>query len=210
MFAYCGNNPADRTDSTGHAFMQMRFDPDGATNMLAPILWGGANGSGAGVASSARTSKVLREIADVVLNSSESVVEHKLRRNGVAFYKGALVFSSDLLAGTSACSFGIIVLGSGNIGHEEFEKTLNHEYGHTVHASQIGLVDYAFTTAVPSLVGAALSSENAWISNNYYSLPWERVAEYWGDVNRGYLSWADSAGSVFWVGTLIVSSITRW
>ena len=41
MFAYCGNNPVNRTDPTGHAFVQMRFDPDGAAGMLTPILWGG-------------------------------------------------------------------------------------------------------------------------------------------------------------------------
>ena len=189
--------------------MQMRFDTDGVSGMLTPGPWGGGGG-GYALTGATRSVQVLKTVKDVVMNTSEAVVERKLEKNSIAFYRGVPVISTDLLSGTSAFSLGVIVLGSGNIGHCDFEKTLNHEYGHSVHLGQIGLRDYFLTTAIPSLLGAALYNENSWISNNYFSLPWERVAAYCGNVNRGYLPWADSAGSIFWIGTLIISSVTSW
>lgn len=208
MFAYCGNNPVNRVDPTGHAFMQMRFDLDGALYMLAPIYWGGARGGGvygsAGVARSEKTS------GTDTTTSNVSNVESDLRENRFSIYKGSAVFSTDLLSGTSAFSFGIIVMGSDNIDHPDFENTLKHEYGHIVHASQIGLTDYFFTTAIPSLMGAALSPHNAWIRENYYNLPWERIAECFGNVNRSHAYGSELAAYLFWIYTLAASAATPW
>ena len=169
---------------------------------------GGSGGGGA--CSSTSTARSVNAHKRIVTSSSAADVKQDLQNNGIAFHNGVLVFSTDLLTGTSAFSFGIIVMGSGNIDHEDFERTLSHEYGHAVHARQIGLVDYFFTTAIPSLIGAALYPDNTWIQDHYYSLPWERVAEYYGNVDRRYSPWADSAGSIFWISTLIAASITPW
>ena len=45
--------------------------------------------------------------------------------------------------------------------------------------------------------GAAIASNNISAYKIYYSLPWERVADYLGDVERGYLPGADTAGTLF-------------
>ena len=64
MFAYCGNNPVNRADPTGHAFMQMRFDTDGVSGMLTPGPWGGGSGGGGPLTERPKTSGALREGAD--------------------------------------------------------------------------------------------------------------------------------------------------
>jgi hypothetical protein len=111
---------------------------------------------------------------------------------------------ADLFGEGSAFSFGIIVLDI-TIADKQpaaFAQDLNHEYGHAVHASQVGLPVYAVTTAVPSLISAGLSSVSPWVRENYYSLPWERTADYLGGVDRGnYLSGSNTAATLFWLQT---------
>ena len=41
-----------------------------------------------------------------------------------------------------------------------------------------------------------------WVDENYYSLPWERTADYLGGVDYGnYLPGSDTAATLFWVYT---------
>ena len=56
MFAYCGNNPVNRADPSGHAYVQLCFDTDGGIQMLGPGLWGGGGGGGVAYAASAVSS----------------------------------------------------------------------------------------------------------------------------------------------------------
>ena len=67
MFAYCNNNPVSNVDPTGHALMQMRFDPDGASGMLTPGPWG--SGSGVAYAAGAVSSFSKEEFIEDVVNS---------------------------------------------------------------------------------------------------------------------------------------------
>ena len=54
-----------------------------------------------------------------------------------------------------------------------------HEYGHYVQLQELGWAKYIRYIAIPS----ATSKER----DNYYSQPWERTADLFGDVNRvGY------------------------
>ena len=92
--------------------MQMRFDTDGVSGMLTPGPWGGGGG-GYALTGATRSVQVLKTVKDVVMNTSEAVVERKLEKNSIAFYRGVPVISTDLLSGTSAFSLGVIVLGSG-------------------------------------------------------------------------------------------------
>lgn len=112
----------------------------------------------------------------------------------------------DWLGDDTAFSFGIIVLDKTIVEKSaaEFAQDLNHEYGHAVHASQVGLPVYFVTTAIPSLIGAVLSKKVEWIDKNYYSLPWERTADYLGGVDRGdYLSGGNTAATLFWLQTQV-------
>jgi hypothetical protein len=110
--------------------------------------------------------------------------------------------------GSSALSFGIILLGSENLNQDSFENTLNHEYGHKVHMQQIGVTDYFLTTAIPSLMGAALHKDS--FGFTYYDMPWERTADYLGGVNRDYLPNTNKMAAIFWACTLVCSAITPY
>ena len=183
MFAYCGNNPVNRIDPTGEKFIDWLKD-----------TW-----------NSVRDFFV--ESYEYVTNSDERTARHNLIDDGFTFYKGVPVFSADWL-GWGAASFGIIVMGSKNLYDADFNNTLNHEYGHFVHMSMIGPVDYFVTTAIPSLAFAGLSNMDVFPSEYYYDLPWERTADYLGGVERQYLPSTNAAASVFWMYTILISALT--
>ena len=136
--------------------------------------------------------------------SAPSNARKRLSKNGFTFYKGTFVMVADLAEDDGAFSFGIIVLDKTIVEKStaEFTEDLNHEYGHAVHASQVGLPVYFVTTAIPSLIGAGLSGKIEWIDDNYYSLPWERTADYLGGVDRGdYLPGSNITAILFWLLT---------
>ena len=180
MFAYCGNNPVNRYDPTGNRYCQVSVKQAG---------------------DSSGSPRIVQSNAPTI--SAEEIVRQELQTNGYSRYKEALVVKVDFM-GSSAASFGVIFMGTEILYDEEFPDLLNHEYGHYIHFQQIGPTNYFWTTAVPSLIGAGLSYVSPTVRDNYYSLPWERVADYLGGVNHEYLPYADTAGSLFWLFTLLV------
>ena len=91
-------------------------------------------------------------------------------------------------------------------GESSFSNTLNHEYGHFIHMVQIGSLAYSITVAAPSLISAGLSNVSDWMKNNYYNLPWERIADKFGQVNRENTPhWANTVGSLYWTFTAIIA-----
>ena len=59
-------------------------------------------------------------------------------------------------------------------------KTLNHEFGHSVQEKLLG-GNYLLCIAIPSVI-------TYWsnvFGSSYYSMPWERTADWFGGVNRG-------------------------
>lgn len=111
----------------------------------------------------------------------------------------------------SAFSFGIIVIDDDNKGlsPEKFAELLNHEYGHLRHMLGIGPVAYFLTTALPSLACAGICAADIPIISelvdaNYYNFPWERIADYFGGVNRGYSNGANTIGTLYWLFTVLV------
>ena len=186
MFAYCGNNPVNRIDPTGENFVDWLKD-----------TWNGV-------------CDFFVEAYEFVTNSDAATTQKNLDNYGISFYNGTLVLSAALLFDRSAFSFGIIVMDDyyEDVSTPFFSTILNHEYGHTRHFRQVGLHTYASTVVVPSLIGAGLSYVSPWVKTNYESLPWERVAEHLGDVNGTYLPGSNTAGSIFWIYTLIYSFVT--
>ena len=94
-------------------------------------------------------------------------------------------------------------MGSGNLSDSEFDKTLNHERGHAIHLYQVGPTNYLHTTAIPSLIGAGLTEKDVIKYKDYYNLPWERIADQFGGVDRGYTKGATAGGWIFWVYTIL-------
>jgi len=43
---------------------------------------------------------------------------------------------------------------------------------------------------------------------DYHSYPWERSADYYGNVNRGYLKYADPLASYYWHQVELISRAT--
>ena len=196
MFAYCGNNPVSR------------YDPTGKRYCMVHVYDGGGGGSSSGAISQESTAS---RLASIINNQSEAVTQESLRDNGFGFYKGTLVITADILPKGSAFSFGLIALDDMHESTtlQDFSTVLKHEYGHAVHLQQVGLPTYAVTTAFPSLIGAGLASISDYVYANYYNLPWERVADYLGGVNRGYVSGANTCGSLFWLYTYVVGHIEK-
>jgi hypothetical protein len=78
-------------------------------------------------------------------------------------------------------------------------NTVRHEWGHFVQLGIMGVGSYIPTVAIPSI----LSGDRA----DYYSLPWERMADFFGGANRnkgyaqGSLAWGVAQ---FFLGSLSV------
>ena len=58
--------------------------------------------------------------------------------------------------GTNVASFGVIFMGPDADQRQNAIEDVKHEYGHSVHFSQIGIVNYAATVAILSLIGYLL------------------------------------------------------
>lgn len=205
MFAYCANEPVKRFDPTGHDYTTISVESDPFNSP-----WRGQNGGGSSVGFAAigvkKAVKEIRKVKDYIENDNVATV---LEADFIAFYKGALVIKSDLL-GTGGASFGVIILGSGNSLTEEGINTLNHEYGHYLHFKELGPVDYLYTTAIFSIAGAILTDKGYFPRKYYFDLPWERVADMYGGVERGYLPGTNESASTFLLITKIIGRITLW
>ena len=71
--------------------------------------------------------------------------------------------------------------------------TLNHEWGHGVQERKFGPA-YFFKVFVPSVAYYWYNVKVNGTSRDYYSMPWERTADWLGRVNRcnykkGSLAW---------------------
>ena len=208
MFAYCNNNPGNYSDPSGMCGLCLSNKP--SSQLMVSALDGCCGGGGGGYAyaggAASAGANLAKKVKDTIYNTSATTVQANLHENGVAFYKGELVFAVDIM-GSSALSFGIILMGSENLTRTDFEDTLNHEYGHYEHMKQIGVIAYAITAALPSLCGAGLSYCVPFVSENYTSQPWERVANQLGGVDDTYLPGANTAGALYYLYTLIISAI---
>ena len=186
--------------------MQIDYNYSDNLALLCPAL-GFGGGGGYAFAGVASVKEKIQKVREFVNNESEAKTLENVDEYGVAFYKGTLVFAVDIM-GTSALSFGVILMGSGNLERSDFADTLNHEYGHVRHLAMIGPVDYFVTAAIPSLICAGLTEAGLFPREYYYNLPWERTADYLGGVNRTYLPNANTAASVYFLGTLAYSCLT--
>ena len=203
MFAYCNNNPINFVDPTG-ALCAYAFLGDYRTqDILTTGGGGGGNSYAVGAIGSSRN--VPRESEIYVNTTSESVAYDRLKTYGFVVYNGVPVFMTDLGGDGGGFSFGIIVLDDYYSYNEKGINTLKHEYGHRRHMDAIGMTNYFYTTAIPSLIFAELSNAGM-LSIDYYSLPWEHVADILGGVNRGgYEPWAGTGAKAFMTYTLIYS-----
>lgn len=62
--------------------------------------------------------------------------------------------------------------------------TILHEYGHYLQLQAMGVGNYLFNVAIPSVTGNILDRQGK-LSVHYYSQPWEYEADQLGGVSRG-------------------------
>ena len=179
MFAYCGNNPANGSDPTGQWIIA-----DGLE-----WLWDNVVEPAAEWVSD----EIIEPVVKYVNNDDPKYCENHF----FSFYRGAPVFNVESKfiedIGLTSWSFGVIVLNNKK-GDSDFEDTLKHEYGHTVQMKNLGIAEYSAKVAGPSIVYNLMSRGNEYLSDLYYCMPWERVADYFGNPgNRSFsYSWSRS------------------
>ncbi len=181
MFAYCLNNPVNLEDHTGLLPGKPRTvaieDGARAEEKKPTPLRNFAN----------KISENVGKALDYVFNDDE---QKALDSGPISFYKGAPVVH--LPIDIDPFSVGVIFLGSETKNWDNAVETMQHEYGHSVHLSQIGVSAYLSTVAVPSVIGHSFAGYN-----QYYSQPWECVADIFG----GVITRTDSYGQPYQYST---------
>ena len=93
-------------------------------------------------------------------------------------------FTSEMPSGISLGKYIIM-------NREDREDGMRHEYGHTVQSVHLGWF-YLFVIGLPSLLGNIWDriAHQKWTYAKsykwYYSQPWEKMADFYGGVNRKY------------------------
>jgi len=168
MYAYCANNPV------------MYLDPSGEFS-ISGLLWNAAAsviGYIAAAVISIWDKEVRKDMNDInwnPFNSDESLV---LNSTKLSFYKGQFVIKSNF-AFTShrSFSFGIMFLEQNESKSSPAygADVVRHEWGHFVQLSIVGVPKFVLFFGIPSM----LNGNNP----NYFSLPWERSADLFGEVS---------------------------
>ena len=117
------------------------------------------------------------EISQFISNTDEQVV---FDAKFLACYNGTLVIK--LPIGTNSFSFGAIFLGNDAKNRADAVQLLQHEFGHSRHFSQIGMVSYTMNVFLPSIIGYHFGNDD--YQANYYSHVYEYVADVLGGVTR--------------------------
>ena len=171
-YAYCGNNPVMYADPSGHlagllliGIWLYCFTPVGSAVTQAAV----SAVSYVGMAVASIWDEDIRADMNAIgwnpFNTNENAV---LGSSKVSFYKGMPVFRTN---GDRSGTFYAIALKRSADAVE-----LRHERGHGSQAMAMGVLTYLFTVGVPSP-----AQLGPWAANgNYYSAPWETMADILG------------------------------
>ena len=196
MFAYCLNNPVVFEDDSGSAaevcFGYVTKVPD------VPIRQGGGgstnyNGGMSSLPVSTTPLKKQLTFWEMLTNSDAQVASDA---QYFAFYNGVTYVKISAMDST-AFTFGVVFMGPNSNA-----DLVKHEYGHAIHASQIGIVNYALFAALPSATSFWVYQDNPY----YKSQPWERNADIFGKTtppSNGYIPFSDLFAYCYWFSTLI-------
>ena len=175
LYAYCNNNPVMYVDPTGHAWYDVVWDwVNTIAGFLNPISTVTAIGALATAMIQGRWDDIKSDWDNGCFNPFNQNEDNVLKARVLSFYKGSTVVRQSIVG---TCSiFGTIWFEPG-LG----ATTLRHEYGHSIQERILG-VSYLSTIAIPSVLNYFYGSDD---NKVYYSLPWERTADWLGGVRRG-------------------------
>ena len=181
LYAYCGNNPVVGYDPAGTwDWGKFRDAYSTFLGILNPISKYTAVGAIIVAACQGRGQDIKDDWNNGCFNPFNQDGNVALNSKVFSFYKGESVIrhsSNDL---TSWQIFGNIFLNTSETKRPDGLDALNHEFGHGIQEKLLGPMGYIFKIAIPSVI-ACICNPNNFI---YYSLPWERTADFFGGVNR--------------------------
>ena len=197
LYAYCKNNPVMNVDPNGTEWWNPATWDWGAVYDWTATLVGIFNLVGliAGAVSIV-VAACQGRWGDVVIdwnsgcfnpfNQSEDVAK---KSKVFSFYKGEYVIRHSSSIFSSAQIFGTIFLNT-----SARPESLNHEWGHGIQEKLMGPA-YLLRIALPSVITYWTLPVDTNYEKNYYSMPWERTADFFGGIDRGFykkdsLTWA--------------------
>ena len=167
MFAYCNNDPVNKSDTDGSRPVEVDEDPN--RRLVATIRPARPNTQ----TQVSRISQIAVGLAEDIINFdvNNQSEEKVLASNYFSIYKGVPVVRID---GNRSGSFGVIALTRETNTGINPEDMVRHEYGHTVQMKQLGVFKYAIDIFLPSALEYG--------GGDYYSRPWEITADIYGGV----------------------------
>ena len=203
MFAYCFNNPVSMDDQSGHwpkwlknaakAVASVVTQVKAVLSIPSTVVKIAAASTVAVVSRNATVGDVVNDVKKYsFFNTDETKV---LDSEVFSSYKGTPVLKHDISWVTSFSISNTIILNKGENVSNGGVDTVKHEWGHTVQQSIIGTNKYMTRIAIPSVISCYLNPS----SKIYYSLPWERSAEFFGGVSRttGYYEGSDVVAGLY-------------
>ena len=181
MFAYCGNNPVMRVDPTGEAWYNVLYDwVNTIAGFLNPTSTLTAIGALAVAAVQGRWSDIKHDWNEGCLNPFNMDEDVALKSSVLSFYKGSTVVRQGIEPDGACSILGTIWLGTNfSLGKD---SVIRHEFGHSVQERLLG-PSYLTTIAIPSISYYMYEKKAHAGPLAYYSAPWERTAELFGNAN---------------------------
>ena len=178
LYAYCNNNPAMASDPSGHKWYNALWDSIMTiVGFLNPISTLTAIGTLIVSAVNGKWGDVVDDWNNGCLKLFNQSEDTALKAKVLGFYKGTTIVRQNIVG---TCS----ILGTIWAESDISEIDLRHEYGHSIQERFLGPL-YLFTVAVPSVLYYWHDVKNNGSTVDYYSMPWERTADWFGGLNRG-------------------------
>ena len=205
MYAYCNNNPVNMIDVSGNMPEWVDNAVKSASSFLtkvkavaklpSTILKISLASTVALVSGQASAEDIWNDVRNYkFFNDDETQV---LNSKVFSSYKGTPVIRHNISGITSFSISNTIILNRNENVNKGGINTVKHEWGHTVQQSIIGTPRYIKQIAIPSIISCIANPS----SKTYYSLPWERSADYFGGVNRstGYYRGSDILAGIYFI-----------
>ncbi len=195
LYAYCGDNPVMRVDPNGTFFSWLSTVKDWGLSAKNWIIDTASDIKEFAINTwNTIDANVIQPIISDFNNFNWNNTDEQVTLDSNIFsaYKGKFVLRVPTVNGSSL-SFGMIFLST-----SASERTLKHEYGHTVQLAEMGPFKYLNDVGIPSVLAFWLDNTGK-LPYKYYGSPWEHDADVKGGVtNRNHELWPENAYNNYW------------